>query len=419
MAKNLKPNVENLGPEGQITFKPPLEGQYFDNLEALVDGSMVTSQYGIMMNNGNRRSIEFELLQDSVIWAYGHNYNDSGGSTPTSIDLYEKNDKEYSFIHICNTRNENEGWYRLTIPLKKGIYRLGDPSVDTGYTSFKEWYIETIDYKANENTITINNEVLKFSNIIYVSKHGSDLNSGTKEFPLATISKAVDRCNEHNSCIYITEGEYNFDSIYGTNYFASCIYDKNTWITFLGDKCKTIINYEADKTTHATVCRDISLISLYNKNSKIINITFNFTPKSLGENYQKSLFNHSKGIIYNCVFNIFNDYSLSYHNYTYGLPEIENCLFNNKKGKQIADFSGTIKYTNCLFKTKPYGTLQYNCITRDILNEDYSNVVDDCKNTGDINKNNPDGTRSNIGIYGGKFSCLKNYILIKRYCFLV
>lgn len=141
MAGTAKPNIPNLGKEGQINLISYDDKNTYDTLNTLIDGSISSHRHAIGVALFDvSPEIVFELLQNSNIYAYGVHYQDSGGSTPKPLHLYKLINGVYELIDN-NIQTKDNQWYLLKDKLGKGTYKL---QYTARYTSFTEWYIEAI-----------------------------------------------------------------------------------------------------------------------------------------------------------------------------------------------------------------------------------------------------------------------------------
>lgn len=249
--------------------------------------------------------------------------------------------------------------------------------------------------------LTINNELLEFHEIYYVSPNGDDRNSGVdKNNPLLTIQSAVDKCSSSEKCcVYLMGGTHNVGNMVASIYSNVGICDDGKPIHFLGECEKTIIYYDATKKVY----RDGSAICLKNENSMLSNVHYKYNPPSSSDNYSKSIFNHSRGTVKNIYLENISSQACSY---SYGnnneSPQIENCTF--KTGTILTDYSGSPIYINCHYDNVPNkATSRITCVNKDILDVDLNihTLSSELYHTG--TGTNSDGSICHVGVCGGLY----------------
>lgn len=255
-------------------------------------------------------------------------------------------------------------------------------------------------------TIKINNTVLEFEKILYVSTSGNNTTGdGSNSNPYLTFDKALENA-QNNYCIFIKKGIYRLNPIViDASYSDAGIFDNNKAITIMGENNDTIIEFYGSDGAK----RDNPFMALKNNSSVLMNLRANYYPPNKTENYSKSIFRLSLGTIKNVIFENPSEITWSYSYYNSGpanTPKIENCIFKSN-GYSTSDYSGTPLYVNCLFDIVPSGGTKSYCIVRDITEEDLSmppKKTSDLFQSGDPTTTNPDGSQAHIGVYGGEFA---------------
>lgn len=162
MAGNAKPN--GVGKEGKISFSS--ENNAYGDYGILVNGEISESGYGgCMLATGQH--IEFTIINDVNIYAYGGDYHDIGGRTPQKVNLLKKVDNEYIKLGEYDTKSSTDGWYLLFNSLEAGTYRV---TTDVNYVVFAEWYVENKSFvvlKQNNNYYSINENLYNTKTKMY------------------------------------------------------------------------------------------------------------------------------------------------------------------------------------------------------------------------------------------------------------
>jgi len=229
-------------------------------------------------------------------------------------------------------------------------------------------------------SIQINNEVLTFSKIWYLdANNGSDTTGdGSKNSPFKTFTKLKSIAGtqfNNTQAIYFAPGTYD---CFETGPIPSLI-GSNPINTIL------ISSSDNDWGIGIHTLPDI----------KIIGLTIQQDERATGYSYLLGTSSPTPHVyIYNCIFNkwvrgysVFVQINAHFYNtiftygpsMTYGTMEFKNCVYPGGSGYNL-------NYSNITFDSNynivSGGTWQY---------------------TGDPTILNPDGTRSNIGIYGGPY----------------
>lgn len=95
---------------------------------------------GIMLSRDWDSYLIIDITIDIKIYAYGHYYRDSGGSSGEKVTFAKWDGLEYQEYQTVNTYWSG-GWYEL-VTLEKGRYKVEMQKTGRGYVNFDEWKIE-------------------------------------------------------------------------------------------------------------------------------------------------------------------------------------------------------------------------------------------------------------------------------------
>lgn len=291
-------------------------------------------------------------------------------------------------------------------------------------------------------SIKINNETLTYNKIWYIDQNnGNDTSGdGSEGNPFQTIQKGIDSITQNDQQIYILKGDYYLDQkqspIFTREYGQ--IIDIGFDINIIGNGLETIINADYQSYEFSYVIQRLNhQISIQNLIFKINNNTIN-TPNGssciISDGSDPQYFSN---IVFDMVGS--GDHRLIYKNYSSSLT-FEQCIFNFKqdntnnwvghKNNQtpsvfnnciVCNMSHTYGIYNSDMSYTPFTEWNYsiiqnsdetfyawtnnNCqiIDNITFDEDYNITSDNWENQGDPSILNPDGTQSNIGVYGGPY----------------
>ncbi|WP_252218405.1 MULTISPECIES: Ig-like domain-containing protein [unclassified Clostridium] len=253
-------------------------------------------------------------------------------------------------------------------------------------------------------SIKINNTRLNFNKIIYVdvNKGNDDIADGTIEKPYKNVDTAINKAQSGNA-IFIKAGLYNLKPMYLDSYVGAGVYDQGKELTIIGENEKTILEFH---NSDATESRDGEAFCLTNNNSKVMNLKYNFYP-SKSTNYSNAIFTLSRGSYYNLFINVKGGVPASYSYYNdnpIDTPKVYNSIFYHETNTVQQDYSGNPYYENCLSNCSASYGRKVTCVTKSFNINNLSLLQNDVdiKNIG--TGTNPDGTKSNVGVYGGKFA---------------
>ncbi len=250
-------------------------------------------------------------------------------------------------------------------------------------------------------SIKINNMILNFNRVIYVDeKNGNDkTGDGSKENSYKSIQKAQEIAIDGNA-IYIKKGIYDLSSTgYG-------LYEAKHKITFIGEADETIIISDGNKNSY----RD-NHAAVFEVDCSVYNIVFKYNSGNRTENYSCALIgsgsmsNQQYGNFYNCAFLAINKSpSPCYGNRDINV-NFKNCSFIIPDKFQATYTGGGLdntKWINCAINKDLYKESDTSFGNLNISKDDYSILSDVWENMGI--GTNPDGTQSNVGVYGGEFA---------------
>lgn len=229
-------------------------------------------------------------------------------------------------------------------------------------------------------SIQINNEVLTFSKIWYIdATNGSDTTGdGSRDKPYKTFTKLKSIAGtqfDNTQAIYFTPGTYD---LFNAGYIPSLIGS---------DPVNTILISGSDHDWWTG-------IGVF-ENNKLIGLTIQQDERASGYSYLVGTGYPTPHVyIYNCIF---NKWVRGYRVFVQSNMHIYNTIFTYSPS--IID--GTMEFKNCVYPGGSGYNLNYSNITFD---QAYNIVSGGAwLYTGDPTILNPDGTRSNIGIYGGPY----------------
>lgn len=231
----------------------------------------------------------------------------------------------------------------------------------------------------------------------YVNAEGGDDSySGTEDQPFKTVQKAVDACAASGDVIYIAAGTYDVTTP-GGSYGIGGLWDKGKSIIFVGVSGQTVFfcDGSAGRYHHTISTRGV--------NTEIFGIIFNVKYGYQEASYQRAIFGHDVGYtnakVYNCVF-IFNKApSFHYDNSAQNSGYIYNSLFVTP-GNFLGSYSGhDINVVNCAVTTYFSDGVFKTCLQNVAIDNAYNITSPDWFQAG--TGTNFDGTKSNIGVYGG------------------
>jgi hypothetical protein len=235
-------------------------------------------------------------------------------------------------------------------------------------------------------SIQINNEVLTFSKIWYLdANNGSDTTGdGSKNKPFKTIqgfvSVAISLGTVDNThAVFFSPGTYVYVHTRGDSIFFPSLIGTNPLNTII-----------STANTH-----DWDRGFLFLNNVNLIGLTIQQNDAAAGASY---LFGSWPDIIniniYNCIFNKFVRGYSTFDNLN---AHFYNTIFTYTPTL----YGGSMEFKNCVYPGGSGYNLNYNNITFD---QAYNIVSGGAwLHTGDPTILNPDGTRCNIGIYGGPY----------------
>lgn len=254
-------------------------------------------------------------------------------------------------------------------------------------------------------TAIFNNTIVTVNKIWHVAPSGNDTTGdGTAGNPYASPSKAINSSVTGDG-IYIHAGSYRLTPINVSSYSAAGILDLGKKLFIWGDNKQTQLNFYGADTTR----RDSCLFYCTNAATIVTNLSLSFSPNK-SANYSNAIFIDcpTGTLFYNIVVNIPSDSpslpSYSYNN-TGGKPTVMNSILNSAVDFSTS-YSSTITAINCLLSSsQTSGITKTNCLVRTITDDDQKlPVVTDCLHTGSSSVLNPNGSVSNIGLFGGPYA---------------
>ena len=214
-------------------------------------------------------------------------------------------------------------------------------------------------------SIKINNTTLTFDKIIYVDgTNGNDeKGDGSESHPYITLTKALANSNTENSAIFL-KGT--------TKEPSNSINLKNKNITIIGDYLKY-----GSKITNTMQYGNVNIYDtyLYNDNTAAWAETFSYIGNLN---------------LYNCIFEEKSEYSNVY---------VTNANYYNCLISKQGILYDPIKFVNCAFSGKTNSNGNLSNVTYD---KAFNITSNGWENSGV--GTNPDGTKANIGVYGGEFA---------------
>jgi hypothetical protein len=243
-----------------------------------------------------------------------------------------------------------------------------------------------------------------FSHVWYISTTGSDTTGdGSQTNSYATLKKAVDMASNGDG-IYFLSGTYHADpQIIERSYgvASACLFDLGKDLHIFGDNMNTVIECHGSDTT----TRDGNAVEITNASSTLSNLKINYYPNR-STNYSNAIFAWSRGIVRNIF--VENKSTTVDWSYVYDNDNSPFFVYNSifkSNGRNTMDYSGNPTYTNCLFDVTPSRGFKNYSITRTIVEDDWNaNILPaSLKNLGDPATLNSDGSRSHIGVLGGKY----------------
>jgi len=236
-------------------------------------------------------------------------------------------------------------------------------------------------------SIQINNEVLTFSKIWYLdANNGSDTTGdGSKNKPFKTIqgfvSVAISLGTVDNThAVFFSPGTYVYVHTRGDSIFFPSLIGTNPLNTIIS----TANTHDWDP--------GIRLLT----NVKLIGLTIQQNDAASSISYLLAAWTDGNDEVYfyNCIFNKF---VRGYRTFSYLDAHFYNTIFTYAPSVVY----GSMEFKNCVYPGGSGYNLNYNNITFDQAYNIVSGGV--WQNAGDPTILNPDGTRSNIGIYGGPY----------------
>lgn len=235
-------------------------------------------------------------------------------------------------------------------------------------------------------SIQINNEILTFSKIWYLdANNGSDTTGdGSKNKPFKTLPRFVSEAKslgtiDNTHAVFLAPGTYTNINIMG---------EEILWPSIIGENpINTILSIAH---TH-----DWGPGLHLGQNIKLIGLTIQQNDAAAGYSYLLGAGTETPHVyIYNCIFNKAVRW---YTTFVYLNAHFYNTIFTYGPSMTY----GTMEFKNCVYPGGSGYNLNYSNITFD---QEY-NIVSggEWLHTGDPTILNPDGTRSNIGIYGGPY----------------
>ena len=295
-------------------------------------------------------------------------------------------EKTRKIKYMIGKKSEDEVIKNGTSVSGKKISNLSNGSytivitTDSGKTIIKNINIESSTIKSKYK---INNETLEFERIVYVGENEE----------CTTLRQAMDKLKDsgHDTgAIVLKSGTYTFADINTSN-------SSNIDLKFN----KMNISIIADAPGEVFVSPSEMMMC---ENGTQYGITLKFYRVVFKNVYEYFHLNGDNEVkeYYNCVFQTpYGGYNGNVNNTKVNM---ENCLFNT-------DVSGYYSYSvsgevvNCAstngYMASPNVT-KTTCLNNISIDSDYNITSEGWKNAG--TGTNPDGTKANIGVYGGKYS---------------
>lgn len=257
---------------------------------------------------------------------------------------------------------------------------------------------QTAKAAEGKKSLKINNTTLIFDEIIYVDAAGDDTaGDGTKEMPYKTLKKAAEQITvpEYAYCIKLGNGEYEQGK-----WIRNTICTNE--ITIIGNGKNTrLITTEAFCPNPATATDNCQCSFKY----------IDFIWDDTGEGSKTNRHGLTKDVLFS---NILFDLSVLKYNYAYFYAYTKIQMVNCTMTSQVIDFfkpyAGEIKVTNSYGPFIAGESIEQSVwdyqtnliVTESKLDADYNITDNGWKNTG--TGSNPDGSKANIGVYGGEFA---------------
>ncbi|MGG4144848.1 DNRLRE domain-containing protein [Paenibacillus algorifonticola] len=403
--------------------------------------------------NGNAtfKNVYFKRDRTGVAWAFSYTqsnkfYNcifdagsngaiksmNAGAGNATYVNcIYDFLPNEGSITYGITRLITANDW-DATLPLPSDINGKGDPNqlnLDGSRSHIgvrggtDAWTPESANYRGltqlessiaaiNPNYVNAptNMPLPECKNIIYVSANGSDSGAGTVDRPFLTLPFAVAQASD-GDLVYISEG------IFQINNFSEIV---KTGISLYGQGLSTVIELNGAINKVPTRCNYYKLCFRASKTSPILSYgfwTFSTTSSTINVGFYNCLFYDpfnkvNKGARHNTY--IIGDSSSTVKN-TYLKCEFINCL-----SVGTAIFSmwndgtvlGAVRITNTVTnftsldrpntETAHTATIQTTNLTSATFDGNF--YVTSANWEGKGTGANPDGTISNIGLYGGTYA---------------
>ena len=263
--------------------------------------------------------------------------------------------------------------------------------------------------------LNISDYPCNISTIYYVSESGNDTTGdGSKLKPFKTVYAAVNKCVGGDT-IYISAGTYDV-TYSGGSYGGGGLYDYGKSINFIGEKNKTI--FLCDGAKHSL--RDHHAILTKGTDTSIFNIIFRSNCSGRSTNYTVSIFGGDSFLsvnakVYNCVFDYMyynnSQCSMIYDNSSASNVVIKNSIFICND-YFLSSYTGAscVKLINCACKKTFADGTRTTCLDNATFDSNYNITSSGSVNTG--TGYNRDGTKANIGVYGGLCSWAETLKLI-------
>jgi hypothetical protein len=249
----------------------------------------------------------------------------------------------------------------------------------------------------NETQIKINNSELNFTKVLYVdSINGSDITGdGSLENPYKTLDKIAGLSDKTFDAIKLAEGTYYINKNYMSDY-------KNGELSIIGENQKTKLVFQP---AYSRFMFDGIGGNGYFAVDNATDI-YNLIVENKGANaYANYFYIYGNLNVYNVVFD--NLYQVQYRTFfsKTGVTNFYNSMFLDNDQRNW--FNGTEtsiinSYGNYSYYGDKPGLIKTSIFETPNIDSSYNINSNNWQNAG--TGENPDGTRANIGIYGGQYS---------------
>lgn len=257
-----------------------------------------------------------------------------------------------------------------------------------------------------------------YNRLWHVAVGGHDTaGDGSEGAPFATLHRAITAAIAGDG-VRIHPGTYRLaPQVHYAGTMTAGVFDQNKRLTIFGANEQTILEvYGADsplRDAHVFSLKGQQTINGVVRGTVVSNLTVHFYPNR-STNYSNAImgWNSPGAEIRNVVLinrSTTHSWSYVYDNLApYDTPRVYNSVFVSN-GRWQGSYTGRPSYHNCLMEnldaSSRYSVLSHNRV-RAATSADWSlqTLPADLRHAGDPSIQNPDGTRSHIGVFGGLYA---------------